>query len=746
MSESKTRKLVFGKKTGLPIAEILVGLMFLASACAAVLLTRVAGGIALIWPANAIAAALLIRLPRVRWGAMLLILALCAVVSNVWVGHRPWDVAVLFFSLNVMEIGILTFVFRSVWRFPYPRISVEQAAVMVAVFGIGLPGIGAVLAGIVIKARLGTVYFEGVRQWWGAHAIGACMFGPPIILASGTALRRLVKGRFAFENAIILAVCLASTYLLMRYMRFPSIGMGGVLIIAAFRVGGFGAAVLSLFCGIETAGLWSFGVRPIGVDPTLPAASLAGLPVVTLLATVLLPTAVGLGTDARRRMARALRAGERRFRESMDHSPIGMLISDLDGRWNYTNLALQSMLGYSGEEFRAMPPGGPSENTEWQASESRWSRLVSGQINFYEVERRFRHKDGGWVWTHVAVSMVHDEDGKPLHLISQIESLEARRRAEEKLAAERERLRITLQSIDDAVITTDAQTRITYLNPRAQHLLALDLAAVEHRRVDEVMYLSDPTTSKAAPNLIGQSVVHGKVFRRDSPCLLHRADGTFCYVTDTASPVLDMAGAVTGIVIVLRNSTAEFDRARELAHQAVHDPLTGLVNRAEFQRRIHEVFMTGRHLNERPAALLAIDLDRFKLVNDSGGHAAGDAVLRKVAEICRHNVRGADTVARLGGDEFAILLDNCPERRAVAVAEQLLLALNPLELDWSGIIYSTGASIGLAMRTEHMTGEEEWLAAADAACYAAKRAGRGEIRIASRVTGEGGEERIKHAS
>jgi diguanylate cyclase (GGDEF)-like protein/PAS domain S-box-containing protein len=746
MLEPKKHLAALGVELRLPIAEILVGVMFFTAACTSTLFTRVAGGIALVWPANAIAAALLIRLPRVRWGIAGSVLALSAVTANFAVAHRPWDIAVLFSSLNIAEIGILTFVFRSLWRFPYPRISIEQAAVMVAVFGIGIPGINAVLAGIIIQAHLGTLYFEGLLQWWGSHAVGACLFGPPIILASRESLRRLGGRRFALENVVILAACLVGTYFLMRYVRFPFIGIGVVLIVAAFRVGGFGSALLSLLCGLEITGLWGFGIRPLGVDPAIATTSLEGLPVVALLATLLPPTAVGLGSDARRRMARALRASERRFRESMDHSPIGMLISDVDGRWNYSNLALQSMLGYTAEEFRAMPPGGPSESSEWRSSESRWSRLISGEINFYEVERRFQHKDGSWVWTHVAVSMVHDEDGKPLHLISQIESLEARRRAEEKLAEERERLRITLQSIDDAVITTDAQSRITYLNARAQHLLALDLAAVERRRVDEVMYLSDPATSRAAPNLIGQSLVHGKVFRRESPCLLHRADGTFCYVTDTASPVLDMAGAVTGIVIVLRNSTAEFDRARELAHQAIHDPLTGLVNRAEFQRRSREVLVKGRHLDERPAALIALDLDRFKLVNDTGGHAAGDAVLRKVAEICRHNVRGSDTVARLGGDEFAIVLDNCPEQRAVAVAEQLLLALNPLELDWGGIIYRTGASIGLAMRTEQMAGEEEWLAAADAACYAAKRAGRGEVRIASGTAGEGREERIKHAS
>ena len=213
---------------------------------------------------------------------------------------------------------------------------------------------------------------------------------------------------------------------------------------------------------------------------------------IALLATVMPPIAVGLGSDARRAAARALRISERRFRESMEHSPIGMLISDLNGVWAYTNIALQRMLGYTAEEFRALPPGGPSKAEDWKESEARWKRLLSGEIDSYDIARSFQHKDGHWVWTQVAVSVLRDEEGSPVHLIAQIESLEARRRAEEKLAEERERLRITLQSIDDAVITTDAQTHITYINAAAESLLGLDMKAIEGRRVDEVIHLLDP--------------------------------------------------------------------------------------------------------------------------------------------------------------------------------------------------------------------------------------------------------------
>jgi diguanylate cyclase len=452
--------------------------------------------------------------------------------------------------------------------------------------------------------------------------------------------------------------------------------------------------------------------------------------VIALLASVMPAIAVGLGSDARRAAARALRISERRFRESMEHSPIGMLISDLNGIWTYTNIALQQMLGYTAEEFRALPPGGPSKAEDWRESQGLWKTLLSGEIDSYGIERSFQHKDGHWVWTQVAVSLLRDEEGLPIHLSAQIESLEARRHAEGKLAEERERLRITLQSIDDAVITTDAQTHITYINAAAESLLGLAMNAVEGRRVEEVIHLLDPETSKSAANLIGQSALHGKVFRRERACLLIRADGTFCHVTDIVSPVLETTGVVSGMVIVFRDVTLDVDRTRDLQHRAMRDPLTGLSNRAEFEERLRTVFGKARHLN-RPAAVMAIDLDRFKAVNDAAGHAAGDAVLCKVAEACRLAVRFSDIVGRLGGDEFAIILDNCAADRAKHIGQQLLQALNPLEIEWGGSRYTTGASIGLAMNTMDMSDEKEWLESADQACFEAKRQGRGRLQIAT---------------
>jgi diguanylate cyclase len=710
-----------------PDIAILVGLGYFVAAVIAITLTRAPGGIALIWPANGIVAALLIRADRVRWSAAIGSVLAAAVIVNAFIAHRPWSTTFMFFGVNGFEIALTVWVFRSLARFDYPNISINQAAIMTGVMGIAIPGITAVAGGAVLHSKFAMPFSNAVLQWWGSHTIGTCLVGPPIILWSIKSLRRLVSKTFSVENAALLLLVLGGCWVTISYVRFPFVSIGVVLMLAAFRVGGFGAALLSLCSGTVIAALWALGVRPLGLERIPENLSLVGLPVIALLATTIPPIAVGLGTDARRAVVRKLHASERRFRESMEHSPIGMLISNLDGVWTYTNIALQKMLGYSAAEFRAMPPGGPSEPEEWTSSSGRWQRLLKGEIGPYDLERRFRHKDGNWVWTHVAVSLVKEEGAEP-YLIAQIESLQARRRAEDTLAEERERLRITLMSIDDAVITTDAQMRVTYVNASAESMLGLSMRAVVGRLVGEVMLLTDPQTSKVAANLIGQSAIHGKVFRRQSACLLHRPDGGLSFISDVVSPVLDSAGLVTGMVIVLRDASGEITRSQDLDRRANHDALTGLFNRAAFEQRLNDVFSRS-HLLDRSVALLAIDLDRFKAVNDSAGHAAGDAVLCRVAEVCRSEVRSSDTVARLGGDEFAILLDNCSVERANSIGNEILQALNPLQIEWRGVPHSVGASIGVSLLGDEMANVGEWVAAADRACYGAKRSGRGRLQF-----------------
>jgi len=697
------------------------------TAAIALILTRFEGGIALMWPANALVACMLIRAPRVRWFSMIALLFAAGMLTNAVAANRNLQLAITFTCLNGLEMALMVWIFRRVVHYDYPDIRIDQSAVMTVICGVAIPGLVSLAAGWTLATHLGLTFVDVASQWWSSHTLGACLIGPPVILSSTRALRRLVGSEYWVANAAMLIGTLVGSWISIRYIRFPFVVISVLLLTSAFRVGGFGASLLSLSTSLTIAALWAIGVRPVGLERLPVNFSLAGLPVIALLATTMPPIAVGLGTDARRAVARKLHSSERRFRESMEHSPIGMLIANLDGVWGYTNLALQRMLGYSADELRAFPPGGPSDPEELAATAVR-QRLTQGEITTYDGERRFLHKEGHWVWTHVAASLVRDEDGAPLYLTAQIENLEARRLAEARLAEERERLRITLMSIEDAVITTDARLRVSYVNAAAESMLGLSKEAAEGRLVHEVLYLTDPQSSKAAANLIGQSAIHARVFRRESACILHKPDGSFCFVMDVVSPVLDSSGMLTGMVIVLRDASSEVHRAQDLTHRANHDALTGLHNRAAYSQRLKEIFSKCRVL-DRPAALLAIDLDRFKTLNDTGGHAAGDAALLRVAEICRASVRASDMVARLGGDEFAILLDNCNADRAKVVGQKVLQALNPVNIEWQGSVHSIGASIGVASWDESMVSEQDWTAAADRACYSAKHDGRGKLRM-----------------
>ena len=703
--------------------------MFYLFALAAIVVTRSAGGAAVIWPANAIAAALLIRMPRVRWiSAAGALLCACVFANTVGAGDSI-VVAAAMSCVNLVEIGLTTWVFRSLWRFPLPNISVGQAVQMTAVMAVTIPGLAALLGGIVVHALLGAPAWPATIGWWLASAIGACLFGPPILLYSSKSAQRLVSKRFLAQNLSLTLICLISTYVSIRFVPLPFIVIGVPLILAAFRVGGFGAAVLSALCGLTVIGLWILDVRPGGLGVFQHTAGVIGLPIIALAAVALPPTAVGLATDARRATMRALRFNERRFRESLEHSPIGTLLADLNGMWITTNAALRNMLGYSTEEFQSLSAPMIAHPDDQADIARRMQMFQTGEAAFHASDRRFRHKDGSWIWARLAVSLVRDEDGRPRHYIGHIESMDARRRAECDLAQERQRLTATLRAIADAVITIDVGMRITYVNAAAEEMIGQSAQDIENRPLDEVIVLTDARTLRPSATAVGRCVARGEVMRREEPCVLHRLDGGVRFVTEVASPIFNGEGQIAGTVVVLRDATGVRERDRELSHRATHDVLTGLVNRFEFERRLTEVFRRVRHAG-RPATLLVVDLDWFKAVNDAAGHAAGDAVLRRVGEVLMSTVRHSDTVARVGGDEFAVILDRCGARRAGAIARQILQALNPLPVEWNGATHTVGATVGLATIAESYDDVAAWVAAADQACLEAKREGRGQVRVA----------------
>ncbi len=297
------------------------------------------------------------------------------------------------------------------------------------------------------------------------------------------------------------------------------------------------------------------------------------------------------------------------------------------------------------------------------------------------------------------------------------------------LREEKERAQITLESIGDGVITTDVDGAITYMNPAAEALTHWNSVQAQGLPLAALFSLLDDDAQPDGFTLI-EHIVKGQLRGGSEHAkTIQRLDGSTVSVTLVGAPIRS-AGRVSGAVLVLHDMTQERQYIANLSWQATHDALTGLANRREFEYRLEQVLhpaggqQGGRH------ALMFLDLDQFKLVNDTCGHAAGDELLRHICALLQSDLREGDTLARLGGDEFGILLENCPASAAEKIAESLRHTVQNLHFVWKGRPFMTTVSIGLVhLSSQTPTTLETSLRAADMACYMAKEKGRNRVQV-----------------
>ena len=291
--------------------------------------------------------------------------------------------------------------------------------------------------------------------------------------------------------------------------------------------------------------------------------------------------------------------------------------------------------------------------------------------------------------------------------------------------------RMALESIGEAIVTTDTDGRIVYVNPAGEMLLGATASAAAGNTLEQLLGLVDDREGRKLSDPVMRAISSGQPvsFSRRA-VIVARKDGSERAVEISAAPMRDAERNIVGAVLLLHDVTEMRGMARQMSYQATHDGLTGLVNRGEFERRVDEAITTARR-GESTHVLCYMDLDRFKAVNDTSGHLAGDALLREVARLLREAVRDSDTVARLGGDEFGLLLVGCPLDKARQISDDLCRAIGEYRFIWKDRIFTVGASIGLVELARESGTVEEVLAAADSACYVAKGQGSGNVAIYS---------------
>jgi len=345
------------------------------------------------------------------------------------------------------------------------------------------------------------------------------------------------------------------------------------------------------------------------------------------------------------------------------------------------------------------------------------------------IEVQFISADERGLWAELHSRVVNFDGTRALLTVAR--DISHRKSMEASLGRGKLQARITLESIGEGVITTDTAGIIDYVNEAAEQISGSSRSSAIGKRLTDLMALVDEHDRESLGDPVEKCLAEQKrVSLGRGALLLSKQGQRECFVELTASPIRGPEGIMAGCVIIFHDVTEIRGFTRQMSYQASHDALTGLVNRAHFERLLEDALQSARGADVGHVVCY-LDLDRFKTVNDSSGHLAGDNLLREIATLLKEKVRDSDTVARLGGDEFALLLVGCPLDKGRQIADDVCQAVADYRFVWHDQIFDVGVSIGLVEIGHESGSPETVLGAADSACYVAKQQGRGRVRVYS---------------
>jgi diguanylate cyclase (GGDEF)-like protein/PAS domain S-box-containing protein len=419
------------------------------------------------------------------------------------------------------------------------------------------------------------------------------------------------------------------------------------------------------------------------------------------------------------RLQRALKESETigcwTFASAFEYAAIGMALVAPDGRWLKVNRALCEVVGYSEAELSSQTFQDITHPDDLEADLRQVRRMLAGEIQSYQMEKRYFHKQGHVIWVLLSVSLVRNEGGEPLYFISQIQDISRRKEAE----ATRARLAAILEQTPDFVGTATPDGRVLYCNRSARRLLGIGgNEDVSNFKISDghPEWASKIVLEEGIPTAMSEGTWEGET------ALLSR-DGREIPVSQVilAHPGAD--GKIEYLSMIARDISGRIEAARRIEQLAYYDPLTGLPNRALFLDRL-QLALTLTHRRGGRFAVLFVDLDRFKEINDTQGHEVGDWVLRELAQRLRSVLRHEETLARMGGDEFVVLVLDVDQVGAAKVAERIRTALAE-PLVGQDQTFGVQASIGIAMYPDDGVLPGSLLKHADLAMYRAKAEGGG---------------------
>lgn len=684
-------------------------------------------GLTTLWYANAFGTCALLYAGRARWPSMLVALLAGLLAANGLAG-ADLRTAVLYALPNLGEMVVAGWLlsrsadWRKIHRSPLAAWHTWFRAVVIpAVLGACLAVLSLGLGGTVPLPWLGLWL-----NWLEGSLIGASAVLPLglALLAARGQWRETLRRLLDTESLVLLALSVGVAVLALRYLPFPFVYLGLPILLVAVRQSHAHVALQVWSVSLAAGATISRG----GLDmPRILDDWHALLLHLPLLAAMLPPLLLSSAMGAARSRQRALEREQERLRYLYEHTPAMLHSIDTRGRILAVSQRWLERLGYAAEEVVGRPA------TEFLDAASRermlqqaWPVLMrTGEIR--DIELRMVCRDGQLVDVLLSSTGERDAQGRMGRSLAVVEDV-TRKRLAEQLAMQFQRMSVMLASIGDAVVGTDECGRIASFNPAAESMTGWSATQATGQRYGQVIQRVGLDGGEPLPDPVLACLGTGDCAQAQLSRLMHR-DGSRRVIRETITPMHDpVSGALIGAVATFQDTTTAHELARTLVRQAQHDALTGLPNRLLLQDRLHQALQLARRTGGC-LAVMFLDLDHFKQVNDRQGHDVGDELLRWVAQSVLGAVRASDTVCRLGGDEFVVLLPQIHVAEdAAEVARHILAAVS--QPYWIGAVrLQMSFSIGIAVFPDDGDDEAALMRRADTAMYAAKREGRNGLRF-----------------
>lgn len=695
----------------LALGSLLLGLLSLHWA-------RLPGQMSVMWMANAWLAGFLLLAPQRRWGTLLAVQVVVLLGLSAWKEPSLAD-SLLRLPSHLLEPLLSVLLLRA--GGVYRRVQDGPGHVWQAlVRGAFVPALAGSSLVVLLQLLLDVdVALQGWPMEFMSSLLGWVSLLPVWLAVLSSTWPQLRRDLFTFDllAALMMSVGTAMVALLMLPFHFAYLGLPLVLAAVLMRYAAVTVLVLSVSL---TAGLLlTFGLV---VPPAWTSHWQTVLLYVPLLAALVPPLLLASAVAEARQHHWRLRHSRERLKALYERTPAMMFSTGPDGRIVSVSALWLERLGFDREAVlgRSITDFLDESSRRQAAGPDRRLLMLQGECR--DVEYRMVSRDGRRLDVLMSATCERDADGRVVRFHAVLEDI-TRKRLAEQLALEHERSRVVLESVADAVIATDREGRIDYMNPVATALTGWTQEQVLGQLYGDVLMRQDPDSGAELPDPVALCLHQHSRPVLPHTVILRSRDGGEHPIRESVAPLRSDDGHLLGAVVTFQDVSQAHAMAVQLAHQAQHDALTGLPNRLLLRDRLQQCLQMSRR-NGSLFALMFMDLDHFKQVNDELGHAVGDELLRQVTQRIVAGLRATDTASRLGGDEFVVLLPQIDSALDAGTAATHLLerVAQPYQLGERRLTASF--SIGIAVHPHDGDDEDTLMRHADVAMYQAKRQGR----------------------